>query len=206
MKRLNYKELVLEYAQKSYTQGLIAGTSGNLSVRTNDGYIVITPSGMDYMKMTVDDVVVIDLEGQVIEGMHRPSSEWPLHTEIYKSKPEVNGVVHTHSPYATAFSVINQAIPLILVEMVAFLKGDVRVAPVATQGTPEVGLGVIEALNERTACLMQNHGAVSIGQSLPEAFVRAEYVEDAAKVCQLARTIGGLTLVPEEMAKEMLSR
>jgi L-ribulose-5-phosphate 4-epimerase len=198
--------MLLEYAQKAYKQGLIAGTSGNLSLRSDDGYIMITPSSMDYMEMTAGDLIVIDLDGRVIEGRHRPSSEWQLHTEIYKHMPEVMGVVHTHSPYATAFSVINEPIPLVLIEMVAYLKGDIPVAPVATQGTAEVGLGVLEALSQRTACLMQNHGAVSVGHSLPQAFVRAEYVEDAAKVCHLAKAIGTLTLIPDEMATEMLSR
>ena len=202
----DYKQQVLEYAQKGYTQGLMAGTSGNLSALAEDRVIVITPSSMDYMQMTVDDIMVIDLYGKILEGPHKPSSEWPMHAEIYKNMPEVRAVVHTHSPYATAFSVINECIPLVLIEMIYFLRGDVRVAPVASQGTTEVGIGVVEALRGRGACLMQNHGAVSIGKDLPQAYIRTEYTEDAAKICQMARAIGTPILIPDAMAQEMLNK
>ncbi|MCL2843614.1 MAG: class II aldolase/adducin family protein [Oscillospiraceae bacterium] len=206
MRVVDYKKQVLEYAQKAYKQCLMAGTSGNLSVRTQAGHIVITPSGMDYLSMTADDIMVIDLEGRIIEGPHQPSSEWPLHAEIYQRMPEVNGIVHTHSPYATAFAVLNEPIPLVLIEMVTFLRGDVPVAPVATQGASEVGLGVVKAMKGRTACLMQNHGAVTVGENLPQAFVRTEYLEDAAKIYHFAKAIGTPTHVPAEMVQEMLNR
>jgi len=203
---LDYKKQVLEYAQKGYTYGLMAGTSGNISALSDDGKIVITPSGNNYLKMTIDDIMVIDFDGAVIEGLHRPSSEWPMHAEIYKNMPEVRAVVHTHSPYATSFAVINEAIPLILIEMVFFLRGDVRVAPIAAQGTTQVGAVVVEALKGRGACLMQNHGAVSVGKDLHEAFIRTEYTEDAAKICHMAKTIGTPTIIPEAMVQKMLNR
>ena len=206
MELFNCKKQVLEYAQKAYRQGLVAGTSGNLSLRSDAGYIVITPSSRDYMTMLAEDIMVIDLEGKIIEGAHQPSSEWPLHAEIYRQMPEVKSVVHTHSPYATAFSVINEPIPLVLVEMVFFLKGEVPVAPVATQGTVDVGLGVVKAIQGRTACLMQNHGAITIGESLPQAFIRTEYLEDAAKIYHMARAVGTPTHLPEKMVQEMLNR
>ena len=200
------KKQILEYAQKAYRQGLVAGTSGNLSLRSDAGCIVITPSGRDYMTMLAEDIMVIDLDGKVIEGAHKPSSEWPLHAEIYKQMPEVKSVVHTHSPYATAFSVLNEPIPLVLVEMVFFLKGEVPVAPVAMQGTSDVGLGVVRAIQGRTACLLQNHGALTIGENLPQAFIRTEYLEDAAKIYHLARTVGTPTHMPEQMVRELLNR
>ena len=206
MSFFGYKKQVLEYVQKGYAQGLMAGTSGNLSTLSADGKVVITPSGVDYMEMTVDDVMVIELDGTVVEGARRPSSEWPMHAQIYKHIPEVRSIVHTHSPYATAFAVLNRAIPLVLVEMVYFLLGEVRVAPVALQGTPDVGVGVVEALEGRGACLMQNHGAVSIGKDLAQAYLRAEYTEDAAKICHMAMTIGTPTEIPKEMVQQMLGR
>jgi len=199
----DYKKQVLEYAQKSFRQGLMAGTSGNLSVLSDDGKIVITPSSISYAEMTPNDVMVIDHNGTVLEGPHKPSSEWPMYVEIYKNMPEVRSVVHTHSPYATAFAVINESIPLILIEMVFFLKGDIRVAPVAPQGTAKVGKGVVEALKGRGACLMQNHGVVSVGKDLAEAFIRMEYTEDAAKICHMARAIGTPTIIPESILEEM---
>lgn len=200
------KEQVLQYAQTGYNQGLMAGTSGNLSVLSDCGHIVITPSSLNYSTMTTDDVMVITLDGTIIEGPHKPSSEWPMHAEIYKQMQDVKSVVHTHSPYATAFSVINEPIPLALIEMVYSLLGDVRVAPVALQGTADVGIGVVEALQGRGGCLMQNHGALSIGSSLGEAYVRTEYIEDAAKICYMAKTMGNVTLIPDEMIQKMFAR
>jgi ribulose-5-phosphate 4-epimerase/fuculose-1-phosphate aldolase len=156
--------------------------------------------------MRAEDVVVINLDGTVMEGTRRPSSEWPMHAEIYKHMPHVQSVVHTHSPYATAFAVVNEPIPLVLVEMVYFLLGDVRVAPVAVQGTPQVGLGVVDALQDRGACLMQNHGVVSIGNTLPEAFLRAEYTEAAAHICLMAKAIGTPIPLPDAIVWEMRER
>jgi L-fuculose-phosphate aldolase/L-ribulose-5-phosphate 4-epimerase len=199
------KKQVLEYAQKAFAQGLMAGTSGNLSV-CEDEKIFITPSSIDYMTMTEADIMVINFCGDILEGPHKPSSEWRLHAEIYANMPEVRSVVHTHSPYATAFAVINESIPVALMEIVFFLRGDVRVAPVAAQGSAEVGLGAVKALKDRGACLLQNHGVVSIGKNLAEAFIRAEYIEDAAKVYHLARVIGKPTLIPDDMVREMLNR
>jgi len=201
------KQEVLAYAKKAYQQALMAGTSGNLSVLSEDGKLVITPGGIDYMTMTAEDVMVIDLDGNVLEGPHRPSSEWPMHAEIYKHRPDVRSIVHTHSPYATAFSVLNEPIPLVLVEMVYFLLDEVPTAPIALQGSADVGLGIVQTIGDKgVACLMQNHGAVTLGGNLSEAFIRTEYLEEAAKIYHMARTIGTPTRIPEAMVREMQSR
>lgn len=200
------KKQVLEYARKCVHQGLIAGTSGNLSLLSDDGKMVITPSAIDYMEMTEDDIMAIDLDGNIIEGPHKPSSEWPMHAVVYKSDPSIRSIVHTHSPYATAFAVINEPIPVVLVEMVFFLGGEVRVAPLAEQGTDEVGIGCAEALKGRGACLLQNHGAVSVGKDLPQAFIRTEYTEDAAKICHMAKSIGKPVHIPQSMIDTLLNR
>ncbi|MCL1804818.1 MAG: class II aldolase/adducin family protein [Clostridiales bacterium] len=202
---INYKEQVLGYARKAIRLGLMAGTSGNLSARTEDDRIIITPSGISYETMSVRDIMVIDPKGNVLDGPHKPSSEWPLHAEIYRELRSVRGVVHTHSPYATAFAVLNEAVPVILVEMLFFLGGDIRVAPVAVPGTADVGSGALAAIRDRGACLLQNHGAVSVGGTLAEAFIRMEYAEDAAKVYHLAKSAGKPTLVPEDIIVEILN-
>jgi L-fuculose-phosphate aldolase/L-ribulose-5-phosphate 4-epimerase len=199
------KKTVLTYAQKAFAANLMAGTSGNLSV--SDGSIMaITPSGADYMSMSVDDIVLTDLNGNVLDGLLKPSSEWRLHAEIYRHKPEVRAVVHTHSPYATAFAVLNQPIPVILIEAAYSFRGDVRIAPVAKQGSLDVGIGAVAALRDRGVCLLQNHGAVAVGGDMEKAFIRAVYLEDIAKVYHLSRAIGAPTVVPDELVEEMLSR
>lgn len=200
------KKQVLAYAQRCMRQGLIAGTSGNLSLLSDSGEIVITPSSVDYMTMTEADIMVITPDGGILEGPHKPSSEWPMHAVIYKNDPAVRSIVHTHSPYATAFAVINESIPVVLVEMVFFLGGDIRVAPLTVQGTEEVGLGCAEALKGRGACLLQNHGAVSVGKDLPQAFIRTEYTEDAAKIYHMAKAVGTPVHIPESMIKTLLNK
>lgn len=199
----NEKQQVLDYSKKAYEQKLVAGTSGNLSMKNAQGNIVITPSSTEYAGMTTEDIVVIDLEGNVLEGHLKPSSEWPMHAAIYKAMPQVNAVVHTHSPYATAFSVLNEEIPVCLIEMVYFLPGGVQVAPVALQGTKDVGEGVVNALKDRGGCLMQNHGAVSIGATMQQAYIRTEYIEDAAKIYHMAKTAGTPTIIPQDMIDTM---
>jgi len=202
MELYEQKKQVKEYARKCYEKGYTAGTSGNLSILSGEDRIVITPSGIEYGLIAVDDIMVIDFDGNIVSGSHKPSSEWQMHAHIYKNMSNVFSVVHTHSPYATSFAVLNKAIPTTLIEMVYFLGGDVRVAPVATQGTTEVGVGVVNALKDRKACLLQNHGVVCIGENLAEAFMRAEYVEDAAKVNHMAMALGEPTLLSEEMIRK----
>ena len=198
------KKQVQEYALKAYEKKLVAGTSGNVSLRSDCGHIIITPTSFDYAAMTEQDIVVLTPEGTVIEGKHKPSSEWPMHCEIYRQLPEVRAIVHTHSPYGTAFAAANKEIPLILIEMVYTLLGEVRVAPLAMQGTAAVGVGAARALQGRGACLLQNHGVVAIGKDLRQAFLRAESVEEAAKISLMSYMLGSPALIPAEMAEEML--
>ena len=198
------KKLLLDWAKKAYAQQLVAGTSGNLSIKTTAG-LLITPSGLAYDEMTTDDIVVIDVDGNILDGQHKPSSEWPMHAEIYKSMPEVSAIVHTHSPYATAFSALNMEIPVFLIEMVYFLPGGIPVAPIALQGSSALGKILAQTLQERGGCLMQNHGAVSIGKDIEEAFLRTEYIEEAAKIYHIAKTIGAPQVIPDDMVAQMLS-
>ena len=125
----NWKQELLETAKKLYKEKLVAGTSGNISVynkKTKE--MLITPTGTDYEMMVLDDLVVMKLDGTIMEGHNKPSSEWKMHAKVYVEREDVGGVVHTHSPYATGFAVCNEGIPVILIEMIPFLGGDVQVA------------------------------------------------------------------------------
>ncbi|MFV0350779.1 MAG: class II aldolase/adducin family protein [Oscillospiraceae bacterium] len=198
------KQLVAEVAKRAFDAKLFAGTSGNLSIcLREEGVVAITPSSIRYETMTADDIVLIDLEANVIEGKHKPSSEHLLHLAFYNANPAVNSVVHTHSPYATAFAVNHKPIPLILLEMVPFLGGEVPVTPMERPGTPEVGIGAVDAIGDKTACLLGNHGVVAIGKDIEQAYIRAEYVEDAAQIAILAHQNGEVNRVPEEMERRM---
>ena len=201
------KQELLAYTKQAFDEALFAGTSGNLSTYDPEtGMMVITPSSVSYSAMDVKDVMVVKLDGTIIEGEHRPSSEWRMHSEIYRNMPSVRAVVHTHSPYATSFAVSNEAIPVILIEMVPFLGGDVQVAKFALPGTPEVGLEAIIKLTDRPSCLLANHGVLAVGESLAQAHIRAVYVEDAAKIYSLAKSNGHVEIIPREFVQAMLDR
>lgn len=203
------KRCVLENTLRAYDQGLFAGTSGNLSLRDEEGKLVaITPSSYPYEKMRIEDIMVIDLaSGAVVEGKHRPSSEWRMHTAIMRSRPDLRGVVHTHSPYATSFAVLCRPIPLILIEMLGYIGGDIPLCGFEQPGSEALGVAVAATLKNRNACLMRNHGAVAVGTTLDQAHLRAIYVEDAAKIYSLALSTGGeAQQIPPEAAAAMKRR
>ena len=192
-----WKQAVLKTAKKAYREKLMAGTSGNMSVFIPEKeYMIITPSSYDYEIMEEKDIVVTDLEGNVIEGCHRPSSEWRMHAKIYKSLPHVRAIVHTHSPYATSFAVNHQEIPVVLIEMIPFLKGKLEVSAYAEQGSAQVGLNAVEILQRKNACLMANHGVVAVGESVESAYINSVYVEDTAKIYYMALTSGRPVVIP----------
>lgn len=192
------KRDVLRIAKKAYEEKLMAGTSGNMSVVSRDRqWMVITPSSYDYSIMEEQDIVVTDLDGNVVEGCHKPSSEWKMHAEIYKHLPHAGAVVHTHSPYATSFAVTHQEIPVILIEMIPFLKGKLEVSPYAEQGSAQVGLNAVPILKRRNACLMANHGVVAIGETLDQAYINSVYAEDTAKIYHMAKLNGQPVVIPE---------
>lgn len=192
-----WKRQVVEVAQKAYREGLMAGTSGNMSVYCPEkGLMAITPSSYDYSIMEEKDIMVIDLDGRIVEGSHKPSSEWRMHAEIYRRLDHVKAVVHTHSPYATSFAVNHQEIPVVLIEMIPFLKGKIEVSPYAVQGSAQVGLNAVPVLARKNACLMANHGVVAVGADLAEAYLNSVYVEDAAKIYHMALCCGKPVVIP----------
>ena len=201
------KKILLKMAHRSYEEALFAGTSGNLSVYDREKEtMIITPISIPYETMEEEDLVLMRLTGEIIEGKHKPSSEWRMHAAVYKERKDVGAVVHTHSPYATSFAVNRESIPVILIEMIPFLGGDVMVADFALPGTEDVGLEALKVLKGRNACLMSNHGVLAVGETLEQAHIRAIYVEDAAKIYSLARSNGDVKEVPEEFVEIMKNR
>lgn len=205
MALMELKQQVCEKALEAYRTGLFEGTCGNLSVIDRaSGRVVITPSCLPYEDYTPEDMVVIDLNGDVVEGRHKPSSEWIMHTMVYREKPEVGSVIHTHSSYATAFAVRGVDIPAVLMEMIPTLGGSVRLAPFGMPGTDEVGRRAVEALaGGRGGCLLAYHGVLAVGTTLEQALMRAGYVENAAKIYTLALSTGAVNPIPDELAEQI---
>ncbi|MDO4867925.1 MAG: class II aldolase/adducin family protein [Clostridia bacterium] len=199
---------LLKVTRRAYFQDhMFAATSGNLSVYDRQaGHMYITPGSFPYEDMTEDDMMVIDLDGNVLEGKHKPSSEWKLHAAIYRNFENVCAVVHTHSPYATSFAINHMNIPVVLYEIAWFLGGDIPVAEGALPGSPEVGENCVKVLKDRNGCLMGNHGAVAMGETLAQAYTRAVYIEDAAKAYSLALTHGPVKVVESAEVRRFLGK
>lgn len=192
------REEITATAKQAFEQKLFAGTSGNLSAYIKEeNLILITPTCVRYETMVPEDIVVIRPDGEKVEGHYEPSSEWRLHAAIYKAYPELGSIFHTHSPYATAFAVVHQPIETTLIETYFFLGGEVRCAEYATPGTWAVGENAVPALKDRGGCLLNNHGVVAVGKDIPEAHLRAEYIEDAAKIGFFARQLGEPVILPK---------
>lgn len=188
---------IVDRSLQAFRAGLFSGTSGNMSCYLRDeGKMLITPTSVRYEELRPEQVVVMKPDGTVLSGDTAPSSEWRMHAAIYGAMSEVNAVFHTHSPHATAFAVNHQIIPAVLIEAHIFLGGDIRCADYATPGTKEVGLNAIPALADRGGCTLANHGVLAVGACLAQAFLRAEYIEDLAKIYTLAHQLG--TPVPLE--------
>jgi L-ribulose-5-phosphate 4-epimerase len=198
------RQEVVSVGRMLHAEGLVTLTWGNLSARDpNSGLVAIKPSGMFYHEITAGDVVVLSPEGTVVDGARKPSSETPMHLHIYRSRPEVMAVVHTHSPYATAIGVLCLEIPLVIGELANAVGGAVRTAAFASEGTEELGRSAVKALEGRNAVLLQNHGVVTVGPDLRDAFFSAVVTEDAARVFWLARSIGKPTVIPDEEAARL---
>lgn len=204
---MNLKELkyeLLETAKSSYNLGLVAGTSGNVSVYDNEtDNMVITPSSIPYDTMTLEDLVVLKLDGTIIEGYNNPSSEWKMHAQVYKERKDIKCVLHTHSPYATAFAVCQEKIPVILIEMVPFIGGDVPVAKFGMPGTESIGIEALSVLKDRKACLLSNHGTLAIGETINKALTSSIYLEDAAKIYHIAKNAGNVKVLSEKEINAM---
>ncbi|MFX1474985.1 MAG: class II aldolase/adducin family protein [Promethearchaeota archaeon] len=195
------KRQIVQICQQMLAANLVIGSSGNASIRIQDtDTIAITPSRVDYTVMELKDVMIINLKGEVVEGDRNPSSEYPMHLGIYKEREEVKAVLHTHSIYASVLAVLGLPLPPVLDEFVKDLGGQIEVAKFALSGSKELAANVLEALGPRDAVLLANHGALSCGSSLYEAFDKAVLLERAAQIYVLAISAnkGEPSLISEE--------
>lgn len=197
---------IVTYSRKLITEGLTVGTGGNISVfDPNSKCFAITPSGIDYFEMTPEDVVVVDLDGKVVEGSRRPSSEVDLHRIFYQRRTDIQAVVHTHSTYCTVLATNHMELPASSY-LVAFAGKNVRCGRYASFGTPELAEYTFEAMKDRYAALMANHGLITGGVNLLKAFEVAQQIEFCAKVYVKALSIGKPVILEEEEMERMIHR
>ncbi len=184
---------------------LVAWTSGNVSGRDPEsGLVVIKPSGIKFRDLRPENMVVVDVDGKLVEGTHKPSSDTASHCYIYRQRPDAFGIVHTHSRYATAFAALGRPIPCVLTAMADEFGGDLPCGGFALIGGEEIGQAVVEALKDShsPATLLQNHGVFTIGPDAEAAVKAAVMVEDNAAIVWLAMQLGEpLPIRSEDIAK-----
>jgi L-fuculose-phosphate aldolase len=196
------RELIVAYGKKLIESKLTTGTSGNISIYLPDKkQLLITPSGMDYAKIQQEDIIVMDLCGNVVEGNKKPSSEYLMHQIFYRRRNDIRALVHVHSVYATTLASINSEIPAVHY-LVATAGGDnVRCAKYATYGTKELAENAYQAMENRYAVLLANHGLLTGSKDLPQAFSIALEIEFCAEIYYRTKTLGNpVILTAEEMA------
>jgi L-fuculose-phosphate aldolase len=187
----HFRKQVIEGGLRLVKEGLVARTWGNISIRVDDTYMLITPSGRTYEELTPEDIVLVDYHTSKYEGPVKPSSEKELHCEIYRTRKKVHAVIHTHQMNASTVASAHREVPPILDDMTQIIGPTVRVADYALPSTRKITKKTVQALKGRNAALMANHGAVCVGRDLDEAFVVCQVLEKACKAFIEAEFLGG---------------
>ncbi|WP_225836428.1 class II aldolase/adducin family protein [Streptomyces sp. NK08204] len=192
-------------ARRTVADGLVVGTSGNVSARVGD-IVLVTPSGVPYDRLTEHDITGVDLTGRQVLGTLVPTSELPMHLAVHRTT-DARAVVHTHAVHATAVSTLVPELPPIHY-MTSALGGGVRVAPYAAYGTDELADNMLRALDGRSGCLLQNHGTITYGSTLDQAYDRTAQLEWMCRLWLTASSVPGLTpsLLTEEQLAEVAER
>jgi L-fuculose-phosphate aldolase len=185
------REEIIQGGCRLLREGLVARTWGNISIRVDETYMLITPSGRTYEDLGPDDIVLVDYHSSKHEGNIKPSSEKELHCEIYRTRKEVHAVIHTHQMNASTVAAAHREVPPILDDMAQVIGPSVRVADYALPSTKKITKRTVRALKGRNAALMANHGAVCVGRDLEEAFVVCQVLEKACKAFIEAEFLGG---------------
>jgi L-fuculose-phosphate aldolase len=195
-------QAVLDAARELSRRGLVEGTSGNVSARIDDERVCVTPSSLAYDTMTLDDLVVVDLDGKVLDGDRSPTTEKSLHLACYRAYPEIGGVIHSHPVYATMFAVARQPIPAAIEEVTVYIGGDIPVCDYTMTGTDALGDVVAARLADRAATLLANHGMVTVGATVDRALHAAAVVERTAHIVWGARLLGETHSVPDKVNED----
>lgn len=195
---------LVRFAKQMIATGLVRGTSGNISAREPGAdRCLITPSGVDYETMKPEDLVLVGLDGDRDTAQAKPSVDTPVHLAVYRARPDVAACIHTHSPYAAAFSVVGRDIPALITESAGYVGGTVRVMEYVPPAKPDTGDLVAAGLGSDRAVLLPNHGVIAVGESLKKCFAAAMAVEESAHVAFIALQLGTPNRVPDREVQRM---
>ena len=200
------KEQVVRYGKKLIDRRLTTGSGGNISVCNREKKLVaISPSGLDYYETTPEDIVILDIDGNIVEGKHRPSSEAGMHLAFYKNRADVSGIVHTHSKFATAIACMGWELPAVHY-LIGMAGHRVRCTGYATYGSEELAKKALETIGDSNAVLLANHGLIALGEDVDRAFSTAEHLEFVSEVYYLTKTLGTPNILSDEDMDEVMKK
>jgi L-fuculose-phosphate aldolase len=199
-----YRRDLIEVCRRMYQKGFVASNDGNVSIRLSENEILATPTGMSKGDISPDQLIKVNMKGDVVEGFLKPSSELKLHIHIYKSRPDVKSVVHAHPPISTGFAVAGIAIDQMAIPEVIASLGAVPLAPYATPSTDELAHSIDEFIGNCNAILLSNHGVVTVGPDVYSTYYTMERVEHSAYITWVAKSLGGEKRLSEENIEKLL--
>ncbi|MBN2049044.1 MAG: class II aldolase/adducin family protein [Spirochaetales bacterium] len=197
------RELIVEVGKRLYAKDFVASNDGNISLRLDEERLLITPTGVSKGYMTEEMLLVVDLQGRVLQGKMKTTSEMPLHLAIYEERPDVQAVVHAHPPTATGFAVARIGLDKISLPEVIYNLGAISLASYGTPSTNELPNAVRKVIGDSDGVLLANHGAVTVGSDVMQAYYRMETLEAVAKITLTARLLGGETFLPQEEVERL---
>ena len=201
------REQVVEYCLKMSSKKLSTGTSGNISIKNNqNGLIAISPSGMDYYSMKPEDIVILNQDGSIAEGNRKPSSEWRLHIDFYRAKPDIFAIVHTHSIYCTTMACLGLPLKAVHYAIASSGVSEIPVATYQTFGTQELSDSAVQASKDSRGVLLQNHGMLACGGDIHEAFSLAENMEFCAEIQWRCMAVGQPNILNHEQMSEVFEQ
>ncbi|NCA99441.1 MAG: class II aldolase/adducin family protein [Clostridia bacterium] len=198
------KEQICEIGRLLFARGMVASNDGNISCRTPDGNLLVTPTGVSKGSMTPDMMLKVDLEGNVLEGTWKKTSELPMHLRAYEVRPDIQAVVHAHPPTATGFACAGEPLDDYVATEAVYALGCVPIAPYATPSTPQVPDSITPLLAEYDAMMLEFHGVLTVGADLMAAYYLMESVEQYAKICLTVRQLAPGRTMPREKIEEFL--
>jgi len=199
-----YKKIIVETGKELYKQNLTIGTWGNISALDPEtGLIYIKPSAMDYNEINLEDIIVVNREGEVIEGVRKPSIETPMHLAVYNNREDVGAVVHYHSIYSSVLAVTGLSLPGICEDFVQIVGDKVICSKYALPGSKELAINAVVGLGNRNAVFLTNHGTLCVGKDMKEAMKVSYVVEKTAQIYILSKNVGKCKIIPEEDIKIM---
>lgn len=200
----DFKRLIVDTGRELYKQNLTIGTWGNISVLDPEtGLVYIKPSGMDYNEINLEDVIVANKQGKIIEGFRKPSVEMPMHLSIYNARKDVEAIVHYHPIYSSVLAVTGFSLPGICEDFVQIVGEKVLCAKYALPGSDELAKNAVASLGDRNAVFLLNHGTLCVGKDIKEAMKVCYVVEKTAHIYILSKNVGKCRIIPEEDIKVM---